>query len=98
MVLDSRNSTRLSINIKMDLLMSIKNIAENKPQRWITEINNGVVQLVQRIESDAVVISITELPSVCANAEIVSDEQARLIVSAIRSRGLYINLCHNRGR
>lgn len=58
-----------------------------KAQRWITQIDSGKVKLVQRIENDAVVIAINQLADLCANTEIVSDEQARLITAAIKTRG-----------
>ena len=66
--------------------MSIKNITVSKPARWITEINNGKVVMVQQIESDSFVVSISDFPDICANSELISDEQARLIVNAIKSR------------
>lgn len=59
---------------------------KQQPQRWITQIDNGKVKLVQRIESDAVVISINKIADLCANSEIVSDEIAQLIMNAIKTR------------
>jgi hypothetical protein len=57
------------------------------PERWITQIDNGVVTLVQRIEADAFVVRVQDLPAVAANEEIVSDSLARDILRAINKRG-----------
>lgn len=59
---------------------------ESIAERWITQIQGGVVTLIQRIEASAFVVSSNELPAICANAELVSNEQARAIVDAIRYR------------
>lgn len=59
---------------------------ENVSQRWITLIQDGVVTLIQRIEENAFVVCANELPAICANAELVSNEQARAIADAIRCR------------
>jgi hypothetical protein len=56
------------------------------PERWITQIQNGVVALIQRIEADAFVVQAHDLPKIAANQELVSDEQARAIAEAIRWR------------
>lgn len=61
-------------------------VVKKQAQRWITQIDNGKVTLVHRIENDAVVISINELAELCANVELVSDDQARLIAEAIKAR------------
>jgi hypothetical protein len=70
----------------MDLTMSFKNITLNKPERWITEINGGVVTIIQKIEKDSFVVSIEDISDMCANKDFVSDEQSRLILNAIKSR------------
>lgn len=57
------------------------------PERWITQIDNGVVTLVQRIEADAFVVRAQDLPMLAANEEIVSDQLARDILRAIGKRG-----------
>lgn len=56
------------------------------PERWITQIQNGIVTLVQRIAADAFVVRAYDLPAICANEEFVSDEQARAIMRSIRHR------------
>ncbi len=56
------------------------------PERWITQIQNGVVTLIQRIDADAFVVKARDLPKLAANAELVDDEHAKLIVEAIRCR------------
>ncbi|MBL4798097.1 MAG: hypothetical protein JKY50_11830 [Oleispira sp.] len=57
------------------------------PECWITQIENGVVTLVQRIEADAFVVRMQDLPMLAANEEIVSDSLARDILRAIGVRG-----------
>lgn len=56
------------------------------PERWITQVQNGVVTLVQLIAADAFVVQAHDLPAIAANSEFVSDEQAADIVRAIQSR------------
>lgn len=56
------------------------------PERWITQIQNGVVTLVQRIEADAFVVRMQDLPMFAANEEIVSDSLAKEILHAISKR------------
>ncbi len=56
-------------------------------ERWITQIDNGVVTLVQRIEADAFVVRAQDLPMLAANEEVVSDVLAREILRAIGKRG-----------
>lgn len=56
------------------------------PERWITQIENGVVTLVQRIDADAFVVRAQDLPVIAANEEIVSDPLARDILRAIAKR------------
>lgn len=56
------------------------------PERWITQIQNGVVTLIQRIDADAFVVRARDLPELAANCEYVDDVQAELIVEAIRCR------------
>jgi ribonucleotide monophosphatase NagD (HAD superfamily) len=63
-------------------------IKAGKPERWITQITNGIVTLVHRIDADAFVVRAHDLPSVAANIEIVGDDLASEIMSAIRSRDL----------
>ena len=55
-------------------------------ERWITQIQNGVVTLVQRITADAFVIRVCDLPDICANEAFLTDEQARGVLNAIRYR------------
>lgn len=57
------------------------------PERWITQIDNGVVTLVQRIDADAFVVRAQHLPMLAANEEVVSDQLARDILRAIGKRG-----------
>ena len=66
--------------------MSIKNIAASMTERWITEINGGVVTMIQKIEKDSIVVSVRDLPGICANKDFVSDEQVSLILNAIKAR------------
>ena len=66
--------------------MSIKNIAASMTERWITEINGGVVTMIQKIEQDSIVVSVGDLPDICANKDFVSDEQVSLILNAIKAR------------
>ena len=61
-------------------------VVESGPERWITQIENGVVTLVQRIDADAFAVRPTDLPAVAANSEIVSDQLARKILKAISKR------------
>lgn len=56
------------------------------PERWITQIQGGVVTMVQRIEADAFVVRMQELPMFAANEEIVSDSLAKEILLAIGKR------------
>ena len=63
-------------------------IVTSAPERWITQIENGVVTLVQRIEADAFVVRIQDLPALAANEELVSDSLARNILRAINKRGV----------
>lgn len=56
------------------------------PERWITQIQNGVVTLIQRIDADAFVVRAVDFPRVAANSELVSGEQAQAIIEAVRSR------------
>ncbi len=58
----------------------------SSPERWITQIQNGVVMLVQRIAADAFVIRACDLPEICANEEFLTDEQVRGVLNAIRYR------------
>jgi hypothetical protein len=46
-------------------------VQDTKPERWITQIQNGIVTLVQRIAADAFVIRAHDLPAVCANDALV---------------------------
>lgn len=61
-------------------------IANSQPERWITQIQNGVVTLVQRIEADAFVVRAQDLSMLVANEEIVSDPLAKEILLAIGKR------------
>ena len=56
------------------------------PERWITQIQNGVITLIQRIEADAFVVRMQDLPMFAANEEIVSDSLAKEILHAISRR------------
>lgn len=61
-------------------------LKNSTPERWITEIKNGVVTLVQRIDADAFVVRVQDLPMLSANEEIVNDPLAREILRAIGKR------------
>ena len=61
-------------------------ISSYPPERWITQIDNGVVTLVQRIEADAFVVCAHDLPSLAANEEIISDSVAYDILQAFLAR------------
>lgn len=61
-------------------------IVKGAPERWITQIQNGVVTLVQRIEADAFVIRMQDLPALAANDELVSDSLASEIMRALNAR------------
>lgn len=63
-----------------------KQVAVAGPERWITQIENGVVTLVQRIEADAFVVQSHDLPALCANEEIIPDILANDISLAIFGR------------
>jgi hypothetical protein len=65
---------------------ALMQVSNDGPERWITQIVGGVVTLIQRIDADAVVVRLQDLPDLCANVDLVSDEQATLIVGAIRYR------------
>lgn len=66
--------------------MSKKIETLNKPVRWIADVQNGVVRMVREVGVDAFVVSGDELPDLCANKDFISDDQARLIENAIKSR------------
>lgn len=66
--------------------MDMNNIAVVQSERWITEIKSGVVTMIQKIEKDSFVVSIEDISDICANVDIISDEQALLILEAIKSR------------
>ncbi len=65
----------------------VGSIVENGPERWITQIQGGVVTLVQRIDADAFVVRMQDLPMLAANEEIVNDSLAKEILLAIGRRG-----------
>jgi hypothetical protein len=67
--------------------MQLNNKVQDAMQeRWITQIRNGIVTLVQRIAADAFVVRAQDLPTICANQELVTDEQAMSVAEAILSR------------
>jgi hypothetical protein len=67
--------------------MQLNNKVQDAMQeRWITQIKNGIVTLVQRIAADAFVVRAQDLPTICANQELVTDEQAMSVAEAILSR------------
>lgn len=70
----------------MEQGMIDKAIAAGKSERWITQIENGVVTHVQRIEVDEFVGRLLDLPSIFANQELVSDQEIMAIIEAIRCR------------
>lgn len=61
-------------------------VCNDGPERWITQIVGGVVTLVQRIDADAVVVRLQDLPDLCANVDLVSDELAVRIGGAMKGR------------
>lgn len=70
----------------MEQGMIDKAIAAGKSERWITQIENGVVTHVQRIEADEFVVRLLDLPMVCANSELINDPLAREMLLAIEKR------------
>ena len=70
----------------MEQGMIDKAIAAGKSERWITQIENGVVTHVQRIEADEFVVRLLDLPRFASNSELVSDSLARDILRAIGKR------------
>jgi hypothetical protein len=67
--------------------MQLNNKVQDAMQeRWITQIRNGIVTLVQRIAADAFVVRAQDLPAICSNQELVTDEQAMSVAEAILSR------------
>lgn len=66
--------------------MSDHNLVVTKQERWITQVNGGVVASSQRISSDAFVISANELPSLISNPAYVSNELVLEIEMAIKYR------------
>ncbi len=63
-----------------------KAIASGKSERWITQIENGIVTKVQRIEADEFMVRLHDLPRFASNSELVSDLLAREILRAIGKR------------
>lgn len=66
--------------------MTKYNVVADTTERWITQIQGGVVTLVQRITGDSFVIRACDLPAICANEEFLTDEQVRAVSEAIRYR------------
>lgn len=68
--------------------MTKYNVVAGTTERWITQIQGGVVTLVQRIEDDALVVCLHDLPKLAASQEIVSDPLASEILRAIALRNM----------
>ena len=61
-------------------------VCNDGPERWITQISGGVVTLIQRIDADAVVVRLQDLPGLCADEVLVSDDLALRIEEVIKGR------------
>lgn len=79
----------------MEQGMLNKAVSAGAPERWITQVQNGVVTLVQRIEAGAFVVRAHDLPALAANHEIVSDALAREILRKLSLRNMQIQSVKN---
>jgi len=66
--------------------MSKTDVVCRVPERWITEISDGQVRMVQRVPSDAFVVSLSDLPGMAANEDFVSDELAAKMHAVLSER------------
>ncbi|GEM_PF-3198278 len=57
-----------------------------QPERWITAIVNGTVQLVERIPDNAVVIRLDDLPGLVMDRVVVCDTLAGRVRQALDER------------
>jgi hypothetical protein len=72
------------LNIEDD--MTGYSMVGGKAERWITQVQGGVITLVQRIPKEAFVIGLSKLPEVVANVELVGNGLAIEVRRALEAR------------